>query len=82
MNVGPMGNGEMAPQDVAKAGYEAMAAGKLFVVPGMMNKALVASRRVLSQRAQALANKKFYEEVPVSKRKRERGDMESSKPIR
>ena len=76
------GQNLMAPQDVAKAGYEAMAAGKRFVVPGMMNKALVASRRVLSQRAQALANKKFYDEVPVSKRKRKRGDVEGAKPIR
>jgi short-subunit dehydrogenase len=27
-----------APQDVAKAGYEALMKGELFVVPGMMNK--------------------------------------------
>jgi uncharacterized protein len=71
------GNNLMAPQDVARAGYEGAMAGKLFVVPGGMNKMLVASRRWLSQRAQARMNKKFYEDVPPSERKRDRGDVEA-----
>ncbi len=70
------GQNLMAPQDVAKAGYEALMEGELFVVPGGMNKALVAARRFLSEGAQAKLNQKFYEEVPPQDRKRERGDVE------
>jgi short-subunit dehydrogenase len=65
-----------APQDVAKAGYEGLMKGELFIVPGGMNKALVAARRILSEGAQAKINQKFYEEVPSQDRKRERGDIE------
>jgi short-subunit dehydrogenase len=65
-----------APQDVAKAGYEGLMKGELFVVPGGMNKALVAARRILSEGAQAKINQKFYEEVPPEDQKRERGDVE------
>src|SRR3954462_6374549 len=65
-----------APQDVAKAGYEGLMSGELFVVPGGMNKALVAARRILSEGAQAKINQKFYEEVPPEDQKRERGDFE------
>ena len=57
----------MAPQDVAKAGYEAPKKGDLFVVPDVANKALVAARRFLSETAQAELNEKFYEEVPSEK---------------
>ncbi|HEY5778966.1 MAG TPA: SDR family oxidoreductase [Terrimicrobiaceae bacterium] len=70
------GQNLMAPQDVAKAGYEGLMNGELFVVPGGMNKALVAARRVLSEAAQAKLSEKFYEEVPPENRKRERGDVE------
>jgi uncharacterized protein len=65
-----------APQDVAKAGYEGLMKGELFVVPGMMNKALVASRRILSEGAQASLNEAFYQRVPPEDQKRERGDFE------
>ena len=67
-----------APQDVAKAGYEALMKGELFVVPGMMNKALVASRRILSEGAQASLNEAFYQKVPPKDQKRERGDFEEA----
>lgn len=66
----------MAPQEVAEAGYEALMNEALFVVPGAMNKALVAARRVLPETTQAKMNLKFYEEVPPEDRKRERGDVE------
>lgn len=72
------GQNLMAPQDVAKAGYAAMMRGELFVVPGGMNKALVAARRLLSEGAQARLNKKFYEEVPREKQKRRRGEVETA----
>lgn len=67
-----------APQDVAKAGYEALMDGELFVVPGGMNKALVASRRILSEGAQASLNQAFYERVPAEDQKRQRGDFEEA----
>src|ERR1041385_1673920 len=67
-----------APQDVAKAGYEGLMKGELFVVPGMMNKALVASRRILSDGAQASLNEAFYKKVPPEDQKRERGDFEKA----
>jgi short-subunit dehydrogenase len=65
------------PQDVARAGYEGLMKEELFVVPGGMNKALVAARRILSEGAQAKLNKRFYEEVAVEDGdRRERGDFE------
>jgi len=67
-----------APQDVAKAGYEGLMKGELFVVPGMMNKALVASRRILSEGAQASLNQAFYQKVPPQDQKRERGEFEEA----
>jgi short-subunit dehydrogenase len=70
------GNMLMAPQDVAIAGYEGLMKGEMIVIPGGMNKALVAGRRVLSEAAQARLNMKFYENVPIEDQKRERGDVE------
>jgi hypothetical protein len=67
-----------APQDVARAGYEGLMSGELFVVPGMMNKALVASRRILSEGAQASLNQAFYKKVPPEDQKRQRGDFEEA----
>ncbi|MFL6590273.1 MAG: SDR family NAD(P)-dependent oxidoreductase [Chthoniobacterales bacterium] len=64
------------PQDVARVGYEGLMNEELFVVPGGMNKALVAARRVLSEGAQAKVNQKFYEEIPADDQKYDRGDME------
>lgn len=72
------GQNLMAPQDVAKTGYAALMEGELFVVPGGMNKALVAARRLLSEGAQAKLNQKFYEEVPRKKQKRRRGEVEAA----
>jgi short-subunit dehydrogenase len=71
-----------APQDVSKAGYEGLMKGELFVVPGGMNKALVAARRILSEGAQARVNQSFYERVPPDEQKRERGDVEKEAATR
>lgn len=68
----------MAPQDVAKAGYEGLMKGELFVVPGGMNKVLVAARRVLPEAVQAKLNEHFYEYMPEDKVKRKRGDVEKA----
>jgi short-subunit dehydrogenase len=70
------GQNVMSPQEVARVGYEGLMRRQLFVVPGGMNKALVAARRVLSDSAQAKMNRRFYEEMPPEKCKRRRGDVE------
>ncbi len=72
----------MAPQEVARAAYEGLENEELFVVPGFMNKALVAARRILSESAQASLNAKFYEELPPDQWKRKRGDIESEAAMR
>ncbi len=69
-------NKVMSPQEVAAAGYDALMRGDRIYVPGAMNKAMVFSRRLMSIPAQARINKKFYEDAPVEKRKRHRGDVQ------
>lgn len=71
----------MAPQEVAKAGYEGLMNGDLFVVPGTPNKLLVAARRVLPDKTQAKLNKKQYERVPAEEAKRRRGEVEAQGAI-
>jgi len=66
----------MAPQEVAEIGYRAFMRSDRVVVAGGSNKALVFSRRFLSEGAQAKKNKKFYERVEPAKQKRRRGDIE------
>jgi short-subunit dehydrogenase len=68
----------MAPQDVAEAGYKAMMNGDSLIIPGMMNKAMIFTRRVLTESAQAHKNKALYEEVPPEKRTRVRGEKETA----
>lgn len=46
-------------------------------MPGAANKAMVFSRRFMSESMQSKMNEKLYEDVPPEKRKRERGDMEN-----
>ena len=64
----------MAPQDVAKAGYEGLMAGDRVVVPGVANKIIVFSRRLLPEATLAKMTEKLY--VDTSSRTRERGDRE------
>ena len=66
----------MAPQDVAKTGYEALMAGKRVVVAGAVNKAMVFSRHLMPVAAQAKMNEKMYENVPAEDQKVQRGDKE------
>ena len=67
----------MAPQEVAKVGYEGVMDRDMIVIPGAINKTLVGARRVLTERAQAKLNEAMYREVPPEKRTRSRGDKES-----
>ncbi|SKA82092.1 hypothetical protein SAMN02745166_00861 [Prosthecobacter debontii] len=68
----------MAPQEVAQVGYEGMVNGDLVVVPGGMNKALVAARRILTDHAQAKLNEMMYEEITPEECTRHRGDVEAA----
>lgn len=68
----------MAPQDVAKAGYQGLMDAEFFVVPGALNKTLVAARRILPDSVQAKVNLKMYESVPSNEQTRHRGDFEGA----
>jgi hypothetical protein len=52
--------------------------GDSLIIPGMMNKAMIFTRRVLTESAQAHKNKALYEEVPPEKRTRVRGEKETA----
>lgn len=67
----------MAPQEIAATAYQALMEGQRVVVPGIMNKALVFGRRLMSEAAQAKMNEKMYGETDPAERKRERGDVEA-----
>ncbi len=67
----------LSPQEVAEAGYKAVMEGERVVVPGAANKAMVFSRRVLPEAAQAKINEKLYGGTEPEARKRERGDIEA-----
>ena len=66
----------MAPQPVVEAAYKGVMAGERIVVPGVMNKVMVASRRILPESAQAKMNAKMNSETDPAERKRERGEKE------
>jgi len=71
----------MSPQEVAKIGYDAMMKKELFVVPGGMNKALVAARRVLPVATQARLNEKQNEDAPPEDRTHVRGEREHAEHV-
>jgi len=52
--------------------------GELFVVPGGINKAMVAARRIMSVGLQAKLNEKINEDVPSKDRKHHRGEKEEA----
>jgi short-subunit dehydrogenase len=68
----------MAPQDVAKTGYEALMKEELFVVPGGMNKVNIAARRILPVETQAHMTQKEHSEVPPEERTNRRGVKEAA----
>jgi short-subunit dehydrogenase len=65
----------MAPQEVAKAGIEALFSGEMLIIPGGINKAMIFSRRFLTEGAQAKMNEKMYEEVSPEDHQREPGEI-------
>jgi short-subunit dehydrogenase len=69
----------MAPQEVAEAAYKALMNGDRVVITGGMNKAMVYSRHLMPESAQAKLNEKFYEEVAPDAVKRSPGDVAKKK---
>ena len=65
----------MDPEEVAQVGYEAAMSGERVAVVGAVNKAMVFSRRFMSEHMQARMNEKMYEDVDDPRRAR--GDKES-----
>ncbi len=65
----------MAPQEVAKAGVDALFAGDSLIIPGAANKAMIFSRRFMTENAQAEMNEKMYEEVAPEDHRREPGEI-------
>jgi short-subunit dehydrogenase len=68
----------MAPQPVAEVGYKALMKGERVIVPGAVNKTMVATRRLMPESMQAKKNEKMYSETDPAERKRERGDKENA----
>jgi len=68
----------MCPQEVAKAGYEALMAGNRLVVPGFANKAMVFFRRLIPESLQAKINEMFTNDIPAEEQHRARGDKETA----
>jgi short-subunit dehydrogenase len=66
----------MDPEEVAEAGYRAVMSGDRVAVVGASNKALVFSRRFMSEAMQAKVNEKMYEDVDDVQRVR--GDRETA----
>jgi hypothetical protein len=69
----------MAPQDVAQAAYKALMNGDRVVITGGVNKAIVYSRHLMSEAAQAKLNEGLYKDVDPEKRKRSPGDVAEKK---
>jgi short-subunit dehydrogenase len=69
----------MAPQDVAKAAYKALMNGDRVVITGGVNKAIIYSRHLMPESAQAKKNQKLYENVDSKKMKRAPGDVARKK---
>jgi len=64
----------MGPIEVAEAAFAAVLRGDRVIVPGAINKAMVASRRIMPVKTQAKLNQKYYE--TADSRSRARGDIE------
>lgn len=72
----------MAPQSVAEAAYAALMKGERVIVPGAMNKMMVAGRRITSEETQAKKNEKMYSESDPSERKREPHELEAKEEVK
>jgi hypothetical protein len=69
----------MAPQEVAERAYKALMNGDRVIVIGGINKAMVFSRHLMPESAQAKMNESFYKEIDLEKAKRQPGDVAAKK---
>jgi short-subunit dehydrogenase len=67
----------MAPQEVAKGGFEALMQGDRVYVAGGLNKAMVFGRRLLPDSLMVKMTEFFYSDTNPAERKRETGDVAS-----
>jgi short-subunit dehydrogenase len=67
----------MAPQDVAKGGYDALMRGDRVYVAGGLNKAMVFGRRLMPDSLMVKMTEFFYSDTNPADRKRESGDVAS-----
>ena len=65
----------MAPREVAEAGYEATMRGERVIVPGGLNKIMVAGRRFIPESMQASKNEKYYKSARLKKPRRVPGEV-------
>ena len=65
----------MAPQDVAKGGFDALMRGDRVYVAGGMNKAMIFMRRLVPDSLMVKMNEMFYADTDPADRKREVGDV-------
>jgi short-subunit dehydrogenase len=65
----------MAPQDVAKGGFDALMRGDRVYVAGGMNKAMVFGRRLLPDSLMVKMTEFFYSDTNPAERKRESGEV-------
>lgn len=65
----------MAPQDVAVAAHAATMKGERVIIPGGLNKAMIFSRRLVGESAQAKKNEKLYTDVAPGDHQREPGEV-------
>ena len=69
----------MAPQDVAEGGYKAVMNADHVYVAGGMNKAMVASRRILPESFLAKMTEFFYSDVKPENHMREPGEIRAKR---
>lgn len=67
----------MPPQDVAEIGYKALMQGERVEIAGAVNKAMVFSRHLMPEAAQAKMHQKMYEQVPPDEVKRQPHEIEA-----
>ncbi len=65
----------MGPREVAETGYEALMRGERVIVPGGLNKIMVAGRRFIPESVQASKNEKYYKSARLKKPRREPGEV-------
>lgn len=72
----------MGPREVAEAGYEALMRGERVIVPGGLNRMMIAGRHFVPESVQARKNDKLYQDADLESRRREPGDIAAREAAR